>query len=167
MMLITFAICSSLLFAVLLSPEASAHLPGELPAIGTQLLWFAIIHIVLFALYYAAWFLLFYMVYLLIARFVHDFFQFYIHCPFIYFNYDSVQSLDGYCLLRLADPMVPLPILEVLNSNFQYSFHQDQVEFFIEPGQSYFFLGEYVFHGVIAVVLFIAAGWIANRKLEV
>lgn len=131
---------------------------------STQLAVFGILHIMMLSVNIAVYFIFFWMIFLLINRFTNGFFSFILTLIIFLIS----MSLYGWFMeTAVYEALTMWGEINLLNilSGFEFNFSSDA--FMAEFDTMPLYLGNYVFEASVTVLLFLAASWLLDRKVEV
>ncbi|SDJ99311.1 hypothetical protein [Sediminibacillus albus] len=161
-MLVTFIVTGGTLLAAVQSSSFASQLQAELKLANLSV--FGGAHIWLFAIDFAIYFMFFYMIYLLFSRFFGGFLSF----SFTFILFGGLTYLWGlFTETSLHQTLTGWGEIQFNGFVFKRSFDASGMEVFTELDMVHVFLGSYLFEAVIVVLLFIAASWMLDRKVEV
>ncbi|QTN00630.1 hypothetical protein ERJ70_15810 [Sediminibacillus dalangtanensis] len=130
----------------------------------TNIGFFSGLHVVLIAIDLSIYFVFFYMIYLLFNRYFGGFISF---CStFVLFGV-STYLWGKFSETAIHRSLTSWGEIELNGFVFNRNFDTNGIEFFTEFDTVHVFLGSYLFETIIVLILFFAASWMLDRKVEV
>ncbi|WP_026572064.1 MULTISPECIES: hypothetical protein [Sediminibacillus] len=161
-MLVTLLITGGTLIASAQASGTISQLQADFNL--TNIGFFGGLHVVLFAIDFSIYFVFFYMVYLLFNRYFGGFISF---CfTFVLFG-TSTYLWGKFSETAVHRSLTSWGEIELNGFVFNRKFEADGVEFFTEFDTVHVFLGSYLLETIVVLLLFFAASWMLDRKVEV
>ncbi|WP_053218378.1 hypothetical protein [Virgibacillus senegalensis] len=161
-MLITLFITGVTLIISAQSAGFITHLQNDFNL--TNIGFFSGLHVLLIAIDFSIYFVFFYMIYLLFNRNFGGFISF---CfTFVLFGV-STYLWGMFTETAIYRSLISWGEIELNGFVFNRQLDANGIEFFTEFNTVHVFLGYYIFETIIVLLLFFAASWMLDRKVEV